>query len=54
MAEEEVGNDPFTKITVAFLDEFDFHRAIKLANDIFDEASNDMLLRPHHADEFRR
>jgi hypothetical protein len=38
LAEEEVYSDSFTKFTVALLDEFDFDRAIKLANDIFDEA----------------
>lgn len=53
IAEEEVYSDAFTKFTVALLDEFDFERAIKLANDIYDEASNDLLLRPHAA-ELRR
>jgi len=53
MAEEEVYSDAFTKFTVALLEEFDFKRAIKLANDILDEAQNDLLLKPH-ATELRK
>jgi len=53
MAEEDVYSDAFTKFSIALLEEFDFERAMKLANDIFDEAQNDLLLRPH-ASELRK
>ena len=50
LAEAEVYSDAFTKFTVALLEEFDFERALELAKQIGEEATSDVLLRPHAAE----
>lgn len=53
LAEEEIYSDSFTKFTTALLEDFDFDAALKLANQMAEDAKNDILLRPH-AEEIKR
>ncbi len=46
-------SDSFTKFTEALLEDFDFDEAIAFADEMKQEASQDILLRPH-ASEIRR
>jgi len=53
LSEKSVYSDSFTQFTEALFEDFDFERAIKLANALANEAETDILLRPH-AKELRR
>lgn len=53
LSEKAVYSDSFTQFTEALFEDFEFDRAIKLANALADEAENDILLKPH-AKELRR
>jgi len=53
LREKKNYSDSFTKFTEALLEDFDFDEAIALADQMKQEASQDILLRPH-ASEIRR
>lgn len=53
LRERKSYSDSFTKFTEALLEDFDFDEAIALADEMKQEASQDILLRPH-ASEIRR
>jgi uncharacterized tellurite resistance protein B-like protein len=53
LREQDVYSDSFTQFTAALFEDFDFEAAIDLANKMKQEASEDILLRPH-ASEIRR
>jgi len=53
LREKDTYSDSFTLFTEALFEDFDFDEAIRLADQIKIEASQDILLRPH-ASEIRR
>lgn len=53
LREKDTYSDSFTKFTQALFEDFEFEEAIRLADQIKIEASQDILLRPH-ASEIRR
>lgn len=53
LAEKEIYSDSFTQYTEALFKEFDFELATELADKMADEATHDILLKPH-ATEIRR
>lgn len=53
MREKNAYSDSFTQFTEALLEDFEFEEAIALADKMKQEASQDILLRPH-ASEIRR
>jgi len=53
LAERDSYQDSFTLFTEALFEEFDFEKAIELAEELTKEAENDVFLKPHAA-ELRR
>ena len=53
LREKEAYSDSFTQFTEALFEDFAFEDAIALADQMKQEASEDILLRPH-ASEIRR
>ena len=53
LREKETYSDSFTQFTEALFEDFEFEDAIRLADQMKAEASQDILLRPH-AREIRR
>jgi len=53
LREKSSYSDSFTQFTEALFEDFDIERAIELADQMKQEASEDILLRPH-ASEIRR
>ena len=51
--EVETYSDSFTQFTIALLEDFDFEQALVLANQIGEDARNDIFLRAH-AGELKR
>lgn len=54
LAEKDVYSDSFTKFTIALLDDYDFDNALIFAKEMFKEAEQDILLRPHAAEIYRQ